>query len=475
MGRDDVLVVGSGPNGLTAAVRLQQAGLQVRVLEAQPDVGGAVRSRRSDRGVVHDIGSAVHPMGYVSPAWSAWPLADHGLSWVQPDLPLAHPLDDGRSVFLMGACRGRGQAWRTVVGGLSMDLAAFTGGVLAPVVRVPTHPLWLAGFGAAAVWPSTWTQGAWRDRQERALWAGLAAHANLPLSAPGTSAVALSLAILGERSGWPFPEGGAGALTQALRSYFEALGGTVETGVTVSSWSDVAGHDAVLFNLTVPALLSVLGDALPREARRTFGALKPGQSVVKVDLEVDGGVPWRDARVAQAGTVHLGGEAAAIVAAEAEVARGRVPDRPYVLASQPGRFDPTRNAGTVEPLWAYTHLPRALAASERAVQAAAQATLDQLERYAPGLRERTVSVEVSGPAALEAGNANLAGGDIAGGAPSLMQLVARPRWTRFPYDLPLPGAFLASASTPPGPGVHGMAGFHAAARLAKQRFGLDLA
>lgn len=474
MGRDDVLVVGSGPNGLTAAVRLQQAGLQVRVVEVQPEVGGGVRSRRSERGVVHDVGSAVHPMGFVSPAWSDWPLAEHGLTWVHPDMPLAHPLNEGRSGFIFGACEGRGLAWRRVVGGLGANLAAFGDGVLAPIVRVPTHPLWLAGFGAIGVWPSTWTMRAWRDRQEQALWAGLAAHANLPLSAAGTSAVALSLAVLGERSGWPFPEGGAGALTAALRSYFESLGGAVETGVTVSAWSDVAGHDAVLFNLTVPSLLAVLGDALPHDARRAFGALKPGESVVKIDLEVDGGVPWRDSQVSLAGTVHVGGDASEIAAAEADIARGRVPSRPFVLASQPGRFDATRNAGSVEPLWAYTHLPRALASNAAAITMASEAALDQLERSAPGLRERTVSIQVTSPADLEAGNANLVGGDIAGGAPSLVQLVARPRWSRFPYDLPLPGAFMASSSTPPGPGVHGMAGFHAAARLAKQRFGLDL-
>ena len=459
----EAIVVGAGPNGLAAAIRLAQAGRRVVVYEANTTPGGAVRSVTS-AGVVHDVGAAVLPLGLASPFFSSLPLARHGLRWIQPDLPLAHPLDGGRAALLhrslaetSGALGRDGAAYRRLVRPLVRHWDALAGEILQPLLHLPRHPLVLAGFGLRALLPARWTaEKAFRDEPARALWAGLAAHSGLPLTAPASSAVALVLAALAHRVGWPVPRGGAQALTDALVGHFRALGGEVVTGVRVRHLDEIRCAGPVLLDVAPETFRALAGDRLPPGYRRALAGFQRGPGAFKVDWVLDGPVPWANADVGRAGTVHLGGTLAEIAAGEAAVTRGETPERPFVLFAQPSRFDPTRAPQGRHVGWAYCHVPTGSAVDMTdAVEA-------QVERFAPGFRSRIVARHVSGPADLEALDANLVGGDVTGGAQSLWQTVARPVVGPSPYRTPLAGVYLCSASTPPGGGVHGMCGFHAA-------------
>jgi phytoene dehydrogenase-like protein len=475
----DAVVVGAGPNGLTAAVALAREGLRVQVLERADEVGGAVRSAEATLpGLVHDLGSAVHPFAVGSPALGRWPLERYGLRWVRPPLPLAHPLPDAPAARLeasvVSTAAGLGTAgdgWRTLTGPATDGWPTLAPAFLGPLLRPPSAPVALARFGPRALPPATWTARLLPSTSARALWAGLAAHASLPLSALGTSAVALTLAALGQRVGWPFPAGGAGALARALRGYLEDLGGEVRTGVEVRDLDDLPPARAALLDLTPAQLLRIAQGRLPDRYERALRRYRPGEAVVKLDLAVEGGVPWRDPACAEAGTVHLGGTFEQIADAEHEVARGRLPTSPYVLLAQAGRFDASRRSGDLEPVWAYAHLPRALRDDAEAVRTLAERTRAQIERAAPGTRTRTRAMRTWGPAELAASNPNLAGGDISAGAATLRQLLARPVLSPTPYATPLAGIYLCSAATPPGPGVHGMCGFRAAQAAAWRAFG----
>lgn len=485
----DAVVVGAGPNGLTAAVALARAGLKVRLIEGAEEVGGATRSAETTLpGLVHDLGSAVHPFAAGSPVLASWPLERYGLTWVRPPLALAHPLPDrpaarlGASVEATAAdlaadAAGDGDAWRWWTGPASRGWTELAPSFLGPLLRWPEAPGALARFGARGMTPATLSARSWSGERARALWAGLAAHASLPLSAPGTTAIALVLAALAQREGgdWPFPEGGAGRIAAALEGYFRSLGGEVETGRWIGSLSELPPATITLLDVTPAALTRLAEGRLPGRYAAALRRYRPGESVVKLDLAVDGGVPWSDPACLEAGTVHLGGRFERIAHAEAEVAAGRLPDDPYVLVAQAGRFDRTRVRDEVEPLWAYAHLPRALAADGAAVDALADRIRAQIERSAPGTKARTRALRVWGPAELEGWNPNLAGGDISSGAATLRQLLARPVLSPTPYATPLPGVYLCSAATPPGPGVHGMSGFRAAQAAARRWFGLDLA
>ncbi|MEX2503030.1 MAG: NAD(P)/FAD-dependent oxidoreductase [Trueperaceae bacterium] len=480
--RDGAIVIGSGPNGLAAAIVLARAGVPVRVLEAQEQVGGAARHAQATvPGVIHDLGSAVHPLAIGSPAFRRWPLADDGLRWVHPPRPLAHPLPDApagrleRSLEATADGLGRdGDAWRFLTGPATEAWAGVSASVLGPVLRWPASPVAMARFGVRAATPATWTGATLRTPAGRALWAGLAAHASLPLRAPGTSAVGLLLAAAGQRVGWPFPEGGSGRLTEAMRRYLERLGGEVRTGVTVRHLDRLPPSHAVLCTVPPPAFRRLAEGRLPAGYDRALARFRPGEAIVKLDLAVDGGVPWLDPACRQAGTVHLGGRAERVAAAEAAVASGEIPERPYVLVAQPGCFDRSRCAGSVEPLWAYAHLPRARAHDAASVATLARRIEAQIEAEAPGTRARVVGRRVVGPRDLETENRNLAGGDITAGASTLWQLLARPVFRPLPYRTPLPGVYLAGASTPPGPGAHGMAGVWAARTALRDRFGIDV-
>lgn len=469
-GEVDAVVVGSGPNGLVAAVTLAEAGWRVLVLEAAATYGGGLRTQELTLpGFRHDVCSAVHPLAMASPAFRA--LGLDGARFLHPEVPLGHPLGSGRSVLLWrdveqtAAALGRdAETWRRVVGGLARRWESVTAGVLDPFAVPPRAPLATAAFGAVGVWPTTGVTRLLRDEPARALLAGLAGHATLDLSEPLTTGVGLLLGLLGHAVGWPVVEGGSQALADALVARLRALGGEVRTGHRVTDVDDLPRARAVLLDLSPRQVLRVAGHRLPPSYRRRLGRWRYGAGAFKVDWALDAPVPWVDARLAGVGTLHLGGPAAEVVAAERAVAAGRVPERPYVLLVQATAADPSRAPSGKHTLWGYCHVPNG---STVDMTAAIEA---QVERFAPGFTDRVLARHVMGPDRLEAHNANYVGGDIAGGASDWRQLVARPVPSPTPWATPDPRLYLCSSSTPPGGGVHGMGGRHAAV-LALRRWG----
>ncbi len=464
-GSYDAVVVGAGPNGLGAAITLAEAGLRVVVIEANDTAGGGVRSLPlTEPGFVHDFGAAVFPFGLASPFFRRLPLERYGLAWVHPELPLAHPLDGGRAALMHPSV---GQT----ADGLGRDGARYTrllrplvrawprlaGELLGPVLHVPKHPVELARFGLRALLPATALANLFfRDDEARALWAGVAAHAALPFSAPASSAVGLVLMAVGHRVGWPIPRGGAQAITDALVAHLGTLGGEVVTGERVESLDDLPRSKVVLLDTAPEGLLSLAGDRLPARRGARLGGWQRGPAAFKLDYALDGPIPWQNPDCARAATIHLGGTFEEIAAAEAAVAAGIAPPDPYVLLAQPSLFDPTRAPEGKHTVWAYGHLPFGSAVDYAAAIEA------QIERFAPGFRDRVVARSVLAPADLERHNANLVGGEIFGGGQGLGQIVARPVLHPQPYRTGVPGLYLCSASTPPGAGVHGMCGVRAA-------------
>jgi phytoene dehydrogenase-like protein len=464
----DVVVVGSGPNGLAAAVTLARAGCSVVVLEAAEAAGGGCRSEALTLpGFVHDVCAAIHPLGVASPAFAEMPLADHGLKWVHSGAPAAHALPQGEAAVLhrsldvtaAGLGEGDGQAWRRLVVPLVRQWDALLSSIMGPMLRVPEHPLVLGAFGARAVWPAaTLARRTFEGDRARGLFAGLAAHAILDLGAPLTSSFGLTFAASGHAAGWPAARGGSQAITDALVSYLSALGGEVITHQTVSSLDDIPPARAVLFDLTPRQLVAVAGDRLDPRGRRRLGRFRYGPGSFKVDYALSGPVPWAAEECGDAAAVHLGGTLEEVAAAEHEVARGRHPARPFVLTSQPSRFDATRAPPGRHTFWAYCHVPHGSTVDMT------DAIEDQIERFAPGFRDLVLARHSMLPADLERHNPNNIGGDVAAGSHGGLQLVARPRLAVDPYRLPISGmdAYLCSASTPPGAGVHGMCGWWAA-------------
>ena len=470
----DAVVVGAGPNGLAAAVTLARAGLSVVVLEAEATAGGGCRSEELTLpGFVHDVCSAIHPLGASSPVFAGLPLADHGLEWVHPGAPAAHPLPDGRAAMLertldatadgLGADDGR--AWRRLVGPFVDHWDDLTASILGPMLRVPRHPITLTRFGLKALWPApTLARRAFAGEDARALFGGMAAHAILDLAAPLTSSFGLTFVASGNAVGWPAARGGSQSLTDALVSYLRSLGGEVVTGQRVTSLDDLPPARAVLFDLTPRQVTAIAGDRLRRGVRRRFDRFRYGPGSFKVDYAMDGPVPWTAEGCSRAGAVHVGGTLDELVAGERDVARGRHPERPFVLTSQPTMFDPTRAPAGKHTFWAYCHVPHG---STVDMTGAIEA---QIERFAPGFRDLVLARHTMFPADLERHNANNVGGDVAGGSHGGLQLVARPRLALDPYRLPIAGldAYLCSSSTPPGAGVHGMCGWWAAQSALKQ-------
>ncbi|MFL5915860.1 MAG: phytoene desaturase family protein [Gaiellaceae bacterium] len=460
----DAIVVGAGPNGLAAAIELARAGLSVRVVEAAETVGGGTRSAELTLpGFVHDVCSAIHPLGIASPFLRSLPLEAHGLEWVEPPAALAHPFDDGTAVLLerspAAAVQTLGEdepRWRRVFAPLARDADSLLEEILAPP-HVPAHPLPLARFGLRAMVPATTVaRRSFRSTRARGLFAGLAAHSMLPLERPPSAAFGLMLGLLGHAVGWPFPRGGSQAIADSLASYLRSLGGEIETGRPVESLAELGEPRLVLLDVTPRGLLSLAGDRLPPRYRRRLERYRYGPGVFKLDWALDGPVPWRAEESSRAATVHLCGTLEEIAASEAAPARGRVAERPYVLLAQQSLFDPTRAPAGRHTAWAYCHVPNGSTADmTEPIEA-------QIERFAPGFRDRILARSARAPSDLERENPNYVGGDINGGLADLRQLLTRPvaRWS--PYSTPLPGVFLCSASTPPGGGVHGMCGYHAA-------------
>jgi phytoene dehydrogenase-like protein len=464
------VVVGAGPNGLSCAARLASRGVEVTVIEAGETIGGGVRSAELTLpGLIHDECSAVHSMAVGAPALSALGLERHGLEWAWPEVDLAHPLDGGDGATMLrsldetvAGLGSSGAAWRRVFGPTAKHFDALSEDIMRPILHPPRHPLALSGFGLRALAPATLLARGLGSERARALFGGVAAHAFMPMNRPTTAAVGMVLIGSCHRYGWPVARGGSQAIADALAAVVLEHGGRIETGRAVRSLEELPAADATVLDLAPSAVVELAGGRLPDRVARAYRRFKHGPGAFKVDFAVEGGVPWTDAAARRAGTVHAVGGFEEIVAAEREVNRGRMPARPFVLVCQQYLADPSRSRGDVHPVWAYAHVPSGYDGD------ASEALVDQIERFAPGFRERIVARAERSPAQIEARNPNFIGGDIATGANTPWQTLFRPRLAADPYATGIPGVYICSAATPPGAGAHGMCGYNAANGVLKK-------
>ena len=458
------VVVGSGPNGLAAGLTLAAEGVDVTVLEAADTLGGGTRSSELTLpGLVHDECSAAHPLAVDTPFSRRFDLAAHGLTWRWPEVQYAHPLDGGggaaayRSVEQTAAGLGDdGEAWRSLFGPLAERFDEITSDFMRPMLRVPGHPLLMARFGAFSGLPAVLLAHRWSTPRAQALFAGVAAHALRPFSAPMSSAIGVALGTAAHRYGWPVAERGSAAISGAMISLLEKHGATFESGVRVTSLDELDSPDIVMLDVAPAAAARIAGDRMPRRIARALTRYRHGPGTFKVDFAVQDGVPWTHEESRRAGTVHVGGSLREIAAAERLTCHGQMPDRPFVLACQQYLADPSRSSGDIHPLYAYAHVPAGYTGDATAAIEA------QIERFAPGFRDRILARHVRSAAQMEAHNANYVGGDVVTGANDPLQMVFRPRVALDPYATGIPGVFLCSAATPPGAGAHGMCGYNAA-------------
>jgi phytoene dehydrogenase-like protein len=467
----DAVVVGAGPNGLAAAIELARAGRSVKVIERADDVGGGSRTAELTLpGFHHDVCSAVHPLAAGSPFLRGLGLERYGLELVAPQLDAAHPLDDGTAVAFRRSLTETavglgvdGSRYGRLLGPFANNWPELADAILGPP-RIPRDPLLAARFGLLGALPgAVLARTLFSDVRTRALLAGMAAHAIRPLSAPGTGAFALVLLALGHAVGWPIVRGGSQALASAMRTLLESFGGEVQTGREIRSLRELPQTSVALFDVSPRRLVEICGEDLPARYRRALGRYRYGPGAFKLDYALAGPVPWRAPECARAGTVHLGGTFEEIAAAELAVSRGSHPQRPFVLVSQQSMVDATRAPAGKHTLWAYCHVPNGSDVDmTRVIEG-------QIERFAPGFSDLVLARTARGPAQLEAENPNYVGGDINCGAASLRQVLARPVVRVSPYSTPNPRVFLCSSATPPGGGVHGMCGYHAARAVLKHR------
>ncbi|MFN8216868.1 MAG: NAD(P)/FAD-dependent oxidoreductase [Solirubrobacterales bacterium] len=458
------VVVGAGPNGLACAATLAAGGVAVTVIEAADRIGGGVRSSELTLpGLLHDECSGFHPMAVGSLARLGLDLERHGLEWLWPEVDLAHPLDGGDGAAMLRSIDATttglgpaGPAWHRIFGPSAYHYEALERDIYLPLAHLPRHPLALARFGALALLPATVLARRLVTPQARALFGGACAHSFAPLSAPLSAAVGMALVCSGHRYGWPVARGGSEAIARALAAAIEERGGRIETGRPVRSLDELPAADAVVLDLSPGAVVELAGGRLPARVARAYRRYRHGPAAFKLDLAVEGGVPWSFEAARRAGTVHVAGPLAELVEAEREINRGRMPARPFVLVGQQYLADPGRSRGDAHPVWAYAHVPAGYPGD------AAEAILDQIERFAPGTRERVLARTARGPAELEAANANIVGGDIANGSNVGLRALIRPRLALDPYATGIPGVFICSAATPPGAGAHGICGHNAA-------------
>jgi phytoene dehydrogenase-like protein len=470
----DAIVVGSGPNGLAAAITLARAGRSVQVCEAAATIGGGTRTEELTLdGFRHDVCSTVVPLMLASPFLRSIDFAGHGVELVHPDAPVAHVLDGGRAAILerspamlSDSLGGRdGATWRRLFGPLAADGDKLAGELLGPVLHLPRHPIALARFGAPALWSATaLARTLFRDEPARALFAGLAAHSMVDLHRPLSASFGLVLGLYAHAVGWPFVRGGSARVTDALAAELLALGGTIETGRHVRRLADLPPARAILLDTTPMAALAIAGDQLPGRTRRIYERFRYGSGVWKVDWALDGPIPWEAEGARRAATVHLGGPIGEVAAGERVVARGGHPDRPFVLCVQYAPWDTGRAPAGKTTAWAYCHVPSGSTVDMTdAIEA-------QVERFAPGFRDRILARAARGPAAMAGENPNYVGGDINAGIQDIRQLIFRPGPLRDPYWTGAPGLYLCSSSTPPGGGVHGMSGYLAARSALKREW-----
>lgn len=472
-GSYDAVIVGSGPNGLAAAIRLAQEGLSVLVLEANEDAGGGLRSAELTLpGFLHDVCSAIHPMAAGSPFFRRLQLERYDLEWCQPELPVAHPLPNRQVVALQRSVvdtaaelGGDGKAYQRLMAPLLSHWEVLAEEFLQPMLHVPAHVFPLASFGWRCLRSASGLARSWFGGEPaRALVAGLAAHSFLPLDRVPSAAFGIVLGLMGHAVGWPLPRGGARGLAQALAACLRSLGGELAMAWRVTSLSELPKSRAVLLDITPRQLLSIAGEKLPSGYRRRLERFRYGPGVFKVDYALKGPIPWKASQCTRAGTVHIGGTFEEIATAEHAASHDLIPEQPFVLLAQPSLFDPTRAPAGRHTAWAYCHVPNG-------------STVDmtdrierQIERFAPGFRDQILARHSADCSQLEQMNANLVGGSINGGASDLWHLLARPILSSAPYRTPIPGLYLCSASTPPGGGVHGMCGYHAAELAIRECF-----
>jgi phytoene dehydrogenase-like protein len=470
----DAIVIGSGPNGLAAAITLARAELSVLVIEANETLGGGARSAELTLpGFVHDVCSAIHPLASSSPFFRSVPLESFGLEWIHPEIALAHPFDGGgaaivhRSAAETAAALGEdGAAYRRTIGALAAQGEALFDDLLGPLPCPPRHPVTLARFGWHA-WRSAagWARSHFRTGAAQALFAGNAAHSWLPLENTFTAAVGLMLHVSAHYAGWPVARGGSQRISDAMAAYLRSLGGEIRTDWRVTSLAELPKARAILFDTTPQALASIAGDRLPEGYRARLERYRFGPAAYKIDLALEASIPWTNDACRRAGTVHVGGTLEEITAAEAELWQGKMPARPFILVGQQSLCDASRAPAGRHTAWIYAHVPHAFDGD------ATDLILAQIERFAPGFRDTILAAHVTRPADLERSNANYVGGDIIGGVQDWRQMFTRPiaRWN--PYSTPARDLFLCSASTPPGAGVHGMCGYWAAQSALKHILG----
>jgi phytoene dehydrogenase-like protein len=455
-------VIGAGPNGLAAAITLAQSGVHVDVFEAQPQAGGAVRTLELTLpGFFHDFGSAVHPLAAGSPFFSSLPLQSHGLEWIHSPAPLAHPFDDGTAVTLERDLRAAesvlspdGKRWRRLMQPLTENWSILAAEILRPLNVFTAHPFLLARFGLTAFLPAKTLVHLFRSERTKALFAGLAAHSSLSLDEPLSAAFGVILGAAAHAVGWPIPRGGAQSITNALYAHLTSLGGTVQTSTRIEDLSTLENYNAILCDVTPHQLLRIARNRFSTRFARRLAKYRYGPGVFKVDFALHNPIPWKAADCARAATVHLGGSLQEIAASEYDMRSGRHSERPFVLLSQPSLFDPTRAPAGKHIAWAYCHVPNGSNVDML------QSLESQIERFAPGFRDCILARRIFPPRALEEMDANLIGGDISGGAVDLRQFFFRPTWRH--YATPARNIYICSSSTPPGGGVHGMCGYHAA-------------
>jgi len=473
----DVIVVGSGPNGLAAAVALAREGLHVKIVEAAESIGGGTRTKELTLpGFRHDVCSAIHPMGYASPFFRSLPLPEHGLEWIQPEVPLAHPLDEEPAVLLDHSMEQTASeldedrdSYLNLIEPFAHNWDRLAPQLLAPFSPFPSSPILMARFGILAFKSArSLAFSRFESYRTRALFAGMAGHSVLPLDRPISAAIGLVFSAVAHAGGWPLPKGGSHQITRALASYFRSLGGEIETDREITSPNELKTARTVLFDITPRQILQIAGSAVPSGYAKKLHSYRYGPGVFKLDLALDGPIPWYDERCLKAGTVHLGGTFEEIAESEERVNNGKHSEHPYVLLAQQSLFDNSRAPDDKHTVWAYCHVPNG------STEDMTQYIENQIERFAPGFKERIIGRHKMNSRDMHEYNANYIGGDINGGMQDLRQLFTRPAGLFDPYHIPDTSYYICSSSTPPGGGVHGMCGYHAARSALKREFGISV-